>query len=493
MINFKTMKRKIKKNRKGFTLHEILTIIVIIGLLSTAVFVFIGNVRASARDTQRVSDVGAIYSALEMYHKDNGVYPTVLTPGNPISSNGKVYLASIPSNPLPKDDEDCYPDYVYEPSSDSVSYSLSYCLGKGNDSIDKGKHVAIPAGPDAGVLPCDRYWQFVDEDDSQGFSESYAPGISIVIDSNHTPYVVYGDFNYDWTSDGVVMGYNGSSWEKIGNDIDNNIGFPTIAIDSNNTVYVSYVYQYDDDDGIGIGIVKKYNGSSWEKIGNDIDNNISYPSVAIDSNNTVYVAYRDENDKATVVKYNGSSWEKIGDSSLTESINSISIDFNNSNVPYIAYADTDSGTGTMKKYNGLSWEKVGNEDFSNDFISRASIAFDNNNTPHVSYIDNPYAIDSKGVVKKYNGSSWEKVGNDFFEGIFEQTSFAIDNSTPYVIYISSKVMVKKYNGSSWEEVGEFPEGGAYFPSIAIDSNTPYIAYADYAFGGKAIVKKYECD
>ncbi|MFH1412949.1 MAG: prepilin-type N-terminal cleavage/methylation domain-containing protein [bacterium] len=141
------MKRKVKKSRKGFSLHEILTVIVIIGVLAASTMVYIGSVRASIRDTQRVNDVGAIYSALEMYHKDNGVYPSNLTPGEPIASNGKIYLASIPSNPLPNDDGDCDPDtdYVYELSNTGVSYSLTYCLGNGRGNINPGINKANPS------------------------------------------------------------------------------------------------------------------------------------------------------------------------------------------------------------------------------------------------------------------------------------------------------------------------------------------------------------
>ena len=68
------MRIRNKKNY-GFTLIELLVVIAIIGLLSSLVTASLKNVRMSARDTRRLSDMRQIQTALALYHDQNDVYP----------------------------------------------------------------------------------------------------------------------------------------------------------------------------------------------------------------------------------------------------------------------------------------------------------------------------------------------------------------------------------------------------------------------------------
>jgi len=51
---------EIERYKRGFTLIEVLVVIVIIGILSTIAFVFFGNVTVKARDTKRINDLSQI-------------------------------------------------------------------------------------------------------------------------------------------------------------------------------------------------------------------------------------------------------------------------------------------------------------------------------------------------------------------------------------------------------------------------------------------------
>jgi len=62
---------------KGFTLIELLVVISIIGLLSSIVLTSLNDARAKARDAQRVSDIGQIRLALQLYYEENEEYPQV--------------------------------------------------------------------------------------------------------------------------------------------------------------------------------------------------------------------------------------------------------------------------------------------------------------------------------------------------------------------------------------------------------------------------------
>lgn len=61
--------------KKGFTLIELLIVISIIGLLSTLAVTALSNARTKARDTQRITDIKQIQTALALYYEKNGKYP----------------------------------------------------------------------------------------------------------------------------------------------------------------------------------------------------------------------------------------------------------------------------------------------------------------------------------------------------------------------------------------------------------------------------------
>ena len=70
-----------KKNvfKKGFTLIELMIVIVILGVLMGTILPRLTGAQARARDTGRVADLNTIAQALETYYDDNGAYPDVDT------------------------------------------------------------------------------------------------------------------------------------------------------------------------------------------------------------------------------------------------------------------------------------------------------------------------------------------------------------------------------------------------------------------------------
>lgn len=61
--------------QKGFTIIELLIVIVVIGILATLVLNTFRGVQARARDTERKADLNALATQLEVYYTDNGHYP----------------------------------------------------------------------------------------------------------------------------------------------------------------------------------------------------------------------------------------------------------------------------------------------------------------------------------------------------------------------------------------------------------------------------------
>ncbi len=63
------------RTSSGFTIVELLIVIVVIAILAAITVVAYNGIQARARDTQRKSDVAALVKAFELYYADNGMYP----------------------------------------------------------------------------------------------------------------------------------------------------------------------------------------------------------------------------------------------------------------------------------------------------------------------------------------------------------------------------------------------------------------------------------
>lgn len=67
----------LKSKQKGFTIVELLIVIVVIGILAGLIIVTFSGIQKKARDTERKTDIAALNSHLEAFHASNGHYPTL--------------------------------------------------------------------------------------------------------------------------------------------------------------------------------------------------------------------------------------------------------------------------------------------------------------------------------------------------------------------------------------------------------------------------------
>lgn len=66
-----------KRANRGFTIVELLIVIVVIGILAALVVTTYNGIQQKARDTERKTDINALHGQIEAYQAQNGKYPTL--------------------------------------------------------------------------------------------------------------------------------------------------------------------------------------------------------------------------------------------------------------------------------------------------------------------------------------------------------------------------------------------------------------------------------
>ena len=131
------------KNIQGFSLIEILDVLLIIGLLTTLVVVNVLPSQDKARVEKAKADIAIIENALEMYRLDNYNYPTTDQGLNvlvkPLDSNNtfsNVYIKRLPKDPWGN-------DYQYLSPGDNGVYDV---FSFGADGEEGGENLNSDIG-----------------------------------------------------------------------------------------------------------------------------------------------------------------------------------------------------------------------------------------------------------------------------------------------------------------------------------------------------------
>ncbi len=131
------------KDERGFTFVELLTAIAVIGVMAAVVLVSLSSVRVKARDGQRISGIGEIQKALELYYDGNQSYPSTTPTGYTGLDAALVmlyqadYLKSDPSNRGFRyiGTNEAYPPYTECTSGECKSYILAVRLEQEDNPV----------------------------------------------------------------------------------------------------------------------------------------------------------------------------------------------------------------------------------------------------------------------------------------------------------------------------------------------------------------------
>jgi general secretion pathway protein G len=97
-----------RQTRAGFTLVEVMVVVVILGILAVLIVPRVLGRTDEARVAAAKHDIAAIMQSLKLYHLDNGRFPTndqglqalVSRPqSGPAPTNWKPYLDKVPKDP----------------------------------------------------------------------------------------------------------------------------------------------------------------------------------------------------------------------------------------------------------------------------------------------------------------------------------------------------------------------------------------------------------
>ncbi|WP_435248188.1 type II secretion system major pseudopilin GspG [Vibrio sp. nBUS_14] len=119
------MKNKMKK-QSGFTLLEVMVVVVIIGLLASFVVPNLLGNKEKADQQKAITDIVSLENALDMYKLDNSVYPT--------TDQGLDALVTKPSSPEPRNYRDG--GYIKRLPNDPWGNEYQYLSPGDNGTID---------------------------------------------------------------------------------------------------------------------------------------------------------------------------------------------------------------------------------------------------------------------------------------------------------------------------------------------------------------------
>ena len=128
----------LRKRSQGFTIVELLIVIVVIGILALLVITTYSGIQAKARNAKRQTDVQSLQTQLEAFFSQNGYYPS-LTDMNGVAWR-TANMKSLDVNALIDPSSTCNPAttscLVAAPAAKSYAYVVKDSTGASCEATD---------------------------------------------------------------------------------------------------------------------------------------------------------------------------------------------------------------------------------------------------------------------------------------------------------------------------------------------------------------------
>lgn len=125
----------LKKRNQGFTIVELLIVIVVIGILALLVITTYSGIQQKARNSKRQTDAQSLQTQLEAFYSQNGYYPSLtdMNSSTWLGTNMKSLDQNAlidPSNPTQSK------TLLASPAAKSYSYAVTDSSGNSCESTD---------------------------------------------------------------------------------------------------------------------------------------------------------------------------------------------------------------------------------------------------------------------------------------------------------------------------------------------------------------------
>jgi hypothetical protein len=335
---------------------------------------------------------------------------------------------------------------------------------------------------------------------------------SLALDSSGNPVVAWREWN--GTSDNIYVKrwVSDVGWVSLGsslNWITNLTAYsPSLALDSLGNPSVSWQECANPNPCNASSnwniYVKQWNGSTWNLVGNNpmdtsLANSSFYPSLSL-VNGNLSVAWQEGNgnistinDSIYVKRFVTNSWQDIdgildvagGQSALSSSVTRFP-----SNIPIVAWDETDSNNGSRNVYvkvrysNGWTLQGGALDRVIGADAENPSVALRTTNIIHVAWQENGNIYE-----KFFNGTTWVTQGASggaldtvlANEAITPSLAIKTTNLPVVAFAENGDILVKQLVGTTWTAIGTALDTSlaneAYRPSLALKTdNNPIVAW-----------------
>jgi len=114
--------KQLRSKQEGFTIVELLIVIVVIGILAALVITTFSGIQQKARDTERQTDINAIHGQVEAYYAQEGAYPALAQVND--SAWRTANMKGLDPGAL-QDPKGTAPTLVAAPAANSYAYAVT--------------------------------------------------------------------------------------------------------------------------------------------------------------------------------------------------------------------------------------------------------------------------------------------------------------------------------------------------------------------------------